>query len=130
MRAAGFTFKAGQWRSCDDPGTPGYSPGQIDTVRDLNDDGRPEAIVTEGSTFCYGATEVGYALVSRQADGRWKRMAGGEGIPTILSTKGRDGWPDMQIGGPGFCHPVERWNGREYALDRHEYEGKPCQPQR
>ena len=38
-----------------------------------------------------------------------------------------DGWPDIQVGGPGFCFPVLRWNGKEYILNRHEYEGKPCE---
>lgn len=130
FRAAGFTLKEGQWRGCDDPGTPGYVPGQIDTVSDLNGDGRPEAIVTESSTFCYGTTEVGYVLISRQLDGKWKRVASGPGVPTFLLAKSADGWPDLQVGGPGFCHPVERWNGREYVPHHHEYEGKPCQPQR
>ena len=54
FRAAGFKQEGGQWRACDDPGTAGYTPGEIAEVRDLNGDGLPEAIVTEGSTFCFG----------------------------------------------------------------------------
>jgi hypothetical protein len=126
--AAGFKRVDGQWRACEDPGTPGYTPGAIEQVADLNGDGRPEAIVTEGSVFCFGSTEVGYALVSKQADGRWTLVTGGPGIPSVLDSKGAGGWPDLEIGGPGFCFPVERWNGREYALLRHQYEGKPCKP--
>ena len=38
------------------------------------------------------------------------------------------GWPDIQMGGPGFCFPVWRWNGSAYALNRFEYEGKRCKP--
>lgn len=29
------------------------------------------------------------------------------------------GWPDLEIGRPGFCFPVLCWNGRAYALHRH-----------
>jgi hypothetical protein len=128
FRAAGFTRTADQWQACGDPGTASYTPGAIDSVADLNGDGRPEAFVSEGSTFCFGSTEVGYALVSKQADGSWKLITGGPGIPTPLATKGTGGWPDLEIGGPGFCFPVERWNGREYQLNRLQYEGKSCKP--
>jgi hypothetical protein len=128
FKAAGFERVDGQWQSCGDPGTASYTPGQIDSIADLNGDGRPEAIVSEGSVFCFGGTEVGYSIVSKQADGSWRLITGGPGIPTPLESKGVDGWPDLEIGGPGFCFPVERYNGSEYALDRHQYEGKPCQP--
>jgi hypothetical protein len=45
---------------------------------------------------------------------------------SFLTTKGVGGWPDIEIGGPGFCFPVERWNGKQYVLHRYEYEGKRC----
>ena len=128
FRAAGFARVEGQWRGCDDPGTASYTPGAVEQVADLNGDGLPEAIVTEGSTFCYGMQGAGYALVSKQADGSWKLITGGSGLPAALETKGADGWPDLEIGGPGFCFAVERWNGSEYELHRHQYEGKACRP--
>jgi hypothetical protein len=99
-------------------------------VRDLNGDGRREAVVTEGGTFCYGHAGMGYQLLSQQADGRWRVMTGGSGIPQFLKTRGAGGWPDISVGGPGFCFPVERWNGKMYELNRFEYEGKRCKPQR
>ena len=126
FRAAGYTRSGGQWRKCDDPGTAGYTPGAIEQVKDLNGDGRPEAIITEASTFCFGMTGTGFELVSKQANGSWKLMASRTGIATFLATKGVDGWPDIEIGGPGFCFPVERWNGRAYAFHRRQYEGRPC----
>lgn len=126
FKAAGFTLKAKKWGACGDPGTASYAPGTIEEVRDLNGDGRPEAVITEGSTFCHGNAGTAYTLVSKQADGKWKRITGSIGMPKFLSTKGEGGWPDIEIGGPGFCFPIERWNGRAYALHRHEYEGKPC----
>ncbi|WP_137939900.1 hypothetical protein [Chitinivorax sp. B] len=127
FKAAGFKKKGKQWRACEDP-TPTYGPGTIQEVLDLNGDGQPEAIITEGGTYCYGNTGSGYGLVSKQANGSWKLLSHGIGILSILPTKGVDGWPDLEIGGPGFCFPVERWNGKKYALNRHQYEGKPCNP--
>jgi len=127
FEAAGFARKGAQWRGdCEDPGTASYAPPVIETVRDLNGDGRPEAVIVEGSTFCHGMTGQGFQLVSQQADGTWKRMAGETGVPRVLATRGTGGWPDLEVGGPGFCFPVKRWNGREYYPHRMEYEGKPC----
>ncbi len=130
FQAAGFKQRGNEWRACDDPGTPGYSPGSIDKVADLNGDGRPEVVIIEGSAYCYGNAGQSYSLLSQQADARWKLMGSGTGMLEVLGTKGRDGWPDLSIGGPGFCFPVLRWNGREYAQQRWEYEGQPCTPPR
>jgi hypothetical protein len=126
FRAGGFGLQGGKWSACGDPGTAGYTPGAIEIVRDVNGDGRPEAILTEGSAYCFGAAGTGFKLVSKQADGTWKLVTEREGVATFLETKGVGGWLDIEIGGPGFCFPVERWNGRQYALSRHQYEGKPC----
>ena len=98
------------------------------SVGDINGDGYPEAIITEGGTYCYGNTGSGYSLVSKQANGSWKLITSGTGILTVLTIKGVGGWPDIEIGGPGFCFPVQRWNGHEYVLQRHQYVGKPCRP--
>jgi len=130
FKAAGFKPHGGQWKSCDDPGTPSYTPGRITQLADLNGDGRPDAVIEEGSTYCYGMAGTGYAIVSQQANGRWKRMTSGVGMPLFLSTKGAQGWPDLQIGGPGFCFPVHRWNGQAFKLQRFEYEGKRCKAPR
>lgn len=129
FKAAGYSLKGKQWHSaCDDPSTPSYTPGVIESIRDLNGDGRQEAVITEGGTFCYGNTGTGYSLVSKQANGKWKLITSGTGIPSFLASKGVGGWPDIEIGGPGFCFPVVRWNGREYVLQSHQYENKPCKP--
>ena len=127
--AAGYRRKGSHWHLCDDP-SASYSPGQLEPVSDLNGDGQPELVINEGSTACHGRTGNGYSLVSRQADGRWKLIASGTGMVSFLKTKGPGGWPDMQIGGPGFCFPVERWNGNAYRLHRWEYDGKRCKPPR
>ena len=128
FKAAGAIQRKGMWLMCADEPNPGGAA--IETVRDLNGDGRPEAVVSEGGTFCYGHAGTGFQLLSQQADGSWRVMTGGSGMPEFLKTRGAGKWPDISIGGPGCCFPVERWNGKEYALNRFEYEGKRCKPQR
>lgn len=126
FKTAGATMRQGKWMLC--PDEPGNQGARIEQVLDLNGDKRPEAVIAEDGSFCYGAAGVGYAVVSQQADGRWKNMTSGAGIPEFLKTRGVGGWPDISIGGPGFCFPVERWNGKAYVLNRHEYEGRRCRP--
>ncbi|NNM77180.1 hypothetical protein HJG53_09725 [Sphingomonas sp. ID1715] len=127
-KAAGAARVGGKWVLCaDQPRAEGLS---VDHYGDLNGDGRPEAILSEGGTFCYGQSEAGFAFLSKQADGSWRKLASGPGIVEPLKTKGVAGYPDLSIGGPGFCFPVQRWNGRAYVNQRFEYEGKPCRPAR
>lgn len=125
---AGFTEREGKWIACADDPSESYASGRIEQVIDANGDAQPEAVIAEDSSFCYGMQGAGYYIVSRQADGNWKLVTSGSGVAVFLETKGADGWRDLQIGGPGFCFAVERWNGSEYVLDRHEYEGKRCNP--
>ena len=126
--AAGFARAGGQWRACEDPGTASYSAGTIEQVADLNGDGRPEVIISEHSSYCYGMQGSGYALVSKHASGGWQLITSGSGIPNALQTRGVGGWPDLEIGGPGFCFAVERWDGEAYQPHRFEYQGKACRP--
>lgn len=127
FRAAGFSWQDRRWRLCDDP-TSAYVPGAIQEVRDVNGDGLPEMVITEGGTYCYGNTGSGYSLVSKQPGGDWMRVTFGTGILRFLETTGVDGWQDIEIGGPGFCFPVQRWNGKGYELNRYHYDGKTCNP--
>lgn len=126
FKASGAMQRGGRWVACADD--PHGGAAEIGEVRDLNGDGRPEVVVTGNGTYCYGHAGTGYSLLSKQASGDWKRVDANTGIPEFLKTRGKDGWPDISVGGPGFCFPVLRWNGRAYALQRHEYEGKPCRP--
>lgn len=120
FKAAGYKLKGKKWFAC--------AEGQVGEVRDINGDGLPEVIITEGGTECHGMTGEGYSLVSKQSSGTWKLMSGGTGIPLFLKSQGIGGWPDLQVGGPGFCFPVLRWNGQKYDLHHYEYEGKRCKP--
>jgi hypothetical protein len=127
FRAAGFRHVGRQWKSCTDGSdTASYTPGSLDTVRDIDGDGLIDAVIVEGSAICYGMTGQSFWLVSKQAGGGWRLITSGIGIPTFLPRRGARGWPDIEIGGPGFCFPVQRWNRRGYATYRFQYEGKPC----
>jgi hypothetical protein len=130
FKAAGFAKRGSAWKSgnCDGAESESYSPGNIEIYRDLNGDGRADAVVTEGGAICYGMTGTHFWLLSKQADGSWKLMAEETAMPDFLATTGAGGWPDIRLGGPGFCFPVVRWNGKAYVNHRAEYEGKPCKP--
>ena len=130
FKAAGFKKSGAAWKSgnCEGSESESYSPGNIESYSDLNGDGRPEAVVTEGGAICYGMTGTHFWLVSKQANGSWKLMHDETAMPDFLKTKGAGGWPDISLGGPGFCFPIWRWNGKAYALNRFEYEGKRCKP--
>jgi len=128
FKAAGFK-KHGSWKSGECEGMEGesYQPGTIETYKDINGDGRVDAVVTEGSGICYGNTGTRFWLLTKEPNGTWKRMISEIGIAEFVpSNKGRAGWPSLSIGGPGFCFPVYRWNGRVWELYTFEYEGKRC----
>jgi hypothetical protein len=120
FRAAGYKAKGTKWFAC--------AEGHISEVRDINGDGLLEVLITESGTACHGMTGAGYSLVSKQSNGTWKLVSGGTGIVTFLKGPTVRGWPDMEIGGPGFCFPVHRWHGEQYVFNRSEYEGKRCKP--
>jgi hypothetical protein len=124
--AAGFKLKGQEWQACGDPGSATYRAGLVWAVQDLNGDGPPEAILTERSAACFGQAGTGYWLVSKQANGSWKLITKGIGAVRVLPTRGVGNWPDLEIGGPGFCFPVQRWNGRAYVPNRRSSGGKPC----
>lgn len=54
------------------------------------------------------------------------KTLGGAGLWVICGAN-PDGWPDISVGGPGFCFPVGRWNGKKYKLHRFEYERETLQ---
>ena len=129
FKAAGAVQRKGLWLICRDEPNP--SGATIETVRDLNGDGRPEAVVSEGGTFCYGRAEAGYALLSKQLTGSWRVMTGGSGIPAFLKSRGSGKWPDIPDRvARGFAFRCSDGTAKEYALNRFEYEGKRCKPQR
>jgi len=122
-QAAGMVMKNGHWTGCpdDDNGMAEVLP---DDYRDLNGDGSADLVITDSGAFCYGITGQGFSLLSK-ASGKWQVIYASEGIPTFLPTgvKTPDGWPDVMVGGPGFCFPVLRWNGKTYVPNRRQADG-------
>jgi hypothetical protein len=122
-QAAGLTKKGPDWVGCE-----GHTTASIekDDVRDINGDGQPDAIITESGSYCYGNTGQGFHLLTKTPGGAWKLLYSNTGIPTFLETRA-NGWPDVEIGGPGFCFPILRWTGNTYDFHRnHEYEKGAC----
>jgi len=110
FRAAGFTQESTE---CELEEEGDYEPPSMQP-RDINGDGRLDGLITESSAHCYGNARTGFYLVSQQADGEWRKLASGEGEVNFLSTSGKDGWPDIEIAGPGVCRPVLRYDGEIY----------------
>jgi hypothetical protein len=109
FRAAGFPAVRGKHPACD------KSQEAAIEIRDLNGDGRPDAVVSDFGLECYGSTEQGFVIVTKEASGAWKKFYASPGIPTFQATRGVGGWPDIENGGPGFCFPIQRWNGSDYV---------------
>src|SRR3546814_19658905 len=57
FKAGGAVLRGGKWLGCADAPSP--EPATIDLYKDLNGDGRPEAVVTSYGTYCYGMTGQG-----------------------------------------------------------------------
>ncbi|MBJ9986030.1 hypothetical protein IAE19_11355 [Acinetobacter sp. S40] len=119
FKAAGFHQQGKQWvGSCGE--------GTIENYQDLNQDGLPEALITDSSSMCYGNTGTGYYLLSKNKHGQWKQLFNNSGVAEFLKITGQNNMPDISNGGPGFCFAVYRWNGKHYEINRYEYEGKRC----
>ncbi len=89
---------------------------RVDVI-DLNGDGQPEVFVLVQSS-CYGMAGAELSLLIKDKQGRWQRNLGfPAGDYKLLDTKSH-GYPDIEIGGPGFCSPVWRCNGKEYDLHK------------
>jgi hypothetical protein len=86
-------------------------------IIDLNNDGQPEVFTNLHGTCMGGRTGVYMKLYIKNASGHWIRQFGFPGLYKILKTKNK-GYPDIEIGGPGFCFPVWRWNGQRYGLHK------------
>lgn len=124
--AAGFSKKGRKWIGCE-----GDSTAEIrdNGLRDLNGDGVNELIITEQSGPCYGNTGEAFYVMARGADQKWHKLYSTVGIPTFFAptVKTPGNWPDIEIGGPGFCFPLYRWNGKAYVfLKKNAYSKGAC----
>ena len=115
FKAAGFKLKGGKQVRCEDDTTASYMAGFIE-ADDLNGDGAKEAFVRESSSFCYGATAEAFVLVAKNAKGEWTAVLDQVGMALVLDTKAKNGWKDIEVGGPGAGpFPKYRYNGKKYV---------------
>ncbi|HKY60058.1 MAG TPA: hypothetical protein VJP59_03515 [Gemmatimonadota bacterium] len=91
---------------------------------DLNGDGVSEVFVLAGNTCTSGMAGSSIVLFIKDAEGRYGSHLGfPAGGWTKLETSNA-GFPDLAIGGPGFCEAVWRWDGTTYQHD-HDRETEP-----
>jgi len=86
------------------------------TTEDLNADQHPEVFVSLGSSCMFGGAGTGVSLLIKDKSGRWQSHNIGAGMYSVEETR-HLGYADLMIGGPGFCHPVLRWDGSTYVFD-------------
>lgn len=86
-------------------------------VIDLNRDGQPEVFTQIHGTCWGGHTGVHMNLFIKDRDGQWQPQFGFPGIYRVMET-GNQGFPDIEVGGPGTCFPVWRWTGARYEIHR------------
>lgn len=131
LRAAGYQQRGGAWMaSCESDIKPvpkdSWYGLESAEFRDLNGDGAEEAIISGGSSYCFGNTGLSFKLLTRSGS-RWTVMTDTMGIPAFYPRKGI-AWPDIEIGGPGSdCFPFLRWDGREYVHGGRSLEGRICE---
>ncbi|MBI2307899.1 MAG: hypothetical protein HYU78_11420 [Rhodocyclales bacterium] len=109
-KAVGLTERAGKLiNACDEIVQP-----ELEAV-DLNSDGQPEVFVTVLGSCQGGAAGAELSLLIK-SKGHWKVNLGFPASGYKLLTTRNKGFPDIEIEGPGFCFPVWRWNGSQYAI--------------
>lgn len=129
FRAAGMEpVGSGIWTGC--PSDPsGNSAAQIAMVQDINGDGRAEAMIRDGGSFCNGYAGVSSTVMTSTAEGDWQIVYSNQGFVNFLVSRGADGFPDIEAGLPSSCFPYFRWNGSEYAkVAQLDPDGQPCEP--
>ena len=109
FQAAGFARQGREWRTGDcAPPEASYAPGSNESLKDLNGDGRPEAVVTEQGGLCYGMTGQSFWLLSKQADGSWRLLTQGIAIPSSCAPGARPVIPTSASAAPASALP---WSG-------------------
>ena len=84
------------------------------TEADLDGDGVAEVFVLGGNTCTSGMDGSTITLWTKNADGSYAMNLGfPAGGWTVLETSNM-GYPDLAIGGAGFCEAVWRWDGTSY----------------
>jgi len=91
----------------------GQPAGAAVTFSDWNRDGIKEVLVIFGNSCTSGMAGSSAVLFIRGTRGYSTNLGFPAASAEPMATKNL-GYPDLLIGGPGFCFPVWRWNGEEY----------------
>jgi len=82
--------------------------------RDMNADGKQEALVIFGNSCTSGHAGSSAVLFIRDPAGNLQANLGFPAASADPLPEKNQGYPDLLIGGPGFCFGVWRWNGATY----------------
>ena len=101
FKAAGFTPTAGKYLMCD----RAASTARALEVRDMNGDGRLDAIVTEGGLECYGITDSRLRAPDQSPAGKWTQdLPTARGFP-ISSRPAPTAGPSSRSAAPASASP-------------------------
>jgi len=98
-------------------GQPG---GAAVSFSDWNGDGKPEVLVIAGNSCTSGMAGSSAVLFIKDSAGTYLPNLGFPASSADPQPSSSLGYPDLLIGGPGFCFPVWRWNGKEYDYLKNE----------
>jgi hypothetical protein len=91
------------------------------TFSDWNGDGNTEVLVVFGNTCTSGMAGSSVVLfIKDSARAGYSTNLGFPGASADPQATSNLGYPDLLIGGPGFCFPIWRWNGTEYEYLKNE----------
>jgi len=86
-------------------------------VKDLNADGKHEAIVVIGNECTSGKIGATLYLFTQEADGSVQRHFGFSASGYQLLAAKNDPWPAVLVQGTGGCQPVWRYKNGRYAFN-------------
>lgn len=141
LRAAGFTNPHGdnQWAYAEEGCDSVWA--EVEEVRDINGDGRPDAVVKADDDQCLGMNQRLVILLTRATNG-WTVVTEFQERFAVHAFYPRAGiaWPDIEIfdgmtgeqkpGGDieaSGCERFLRWNGREYIDGGTSQNGHVCE---
>jgi len=110
----------GLWLAVDSAGTGfvdqscGQPAGAVVTFSDWNGDGNTEVLVISGNSCTSGMAGSSAVLFIKDSAGTYRPNLGFPAASADPQSTSNLGYPDLLIGGPGFCFPLWRWDGTEY----------------
>lgn len=111
FKQLGFRLSKNKKFIVDDTCGEDVSP-EVEIV-DLNGDGMEEVFVSWGNTCTSGRAGQSITLFVKDRTGQFVKNLDMPGTYEKLSSR-HNGFPDLMIGGPGFCHGIWQWKGAKY----------------